>query len=269
MYQEKGNDEKYFLGSASVQIGNTIAEALLAESQGSLDDVSFEMTGASAKVEFQNTKPRQRRSVTGCKVAYKYGELDLDKVYKYFGSDADVLTTTAGTATAHTDPLVAGSWNFNKPLAFLFQNASGARPTSIVITAGVDGVLDFEKDYEVVQIGRYWAYVLLDEAAGKLTTENQSISVAYSTASATGKVLELNASNSIPETFAMVLTHETDAGKIFQIQIPAVQSASFFKLPFVKDGGTDVVKADVEFEGIPDADNHIAKIIDDRDIYEL
>lgn len=268
MYQEIGDDRKFFLGSAKVQFGKTIAEALAGPTVGSLDDVSFEMVGSSGKIEFQNRKSVTKRTVTGCKTSFKYGELDLDKIFQFFGSDADALSAVAGTSGSRTDAVAAGNWNYDKPLAFLGQNASGEKPTSITITAATDGLLVAGTDYEIVKIGKFWAYVLQDAASGKLNTENQALSVTYTTTPATGKVLEFNASNGIPDTFAIVLTHETDAGEIFQIQIYAAQSSSFFKLPFVKDGGTDVVKADAEFEGTADNNNKIAKIIDNRDIYE-
>lgn len=269
MYQEIGNDKKFFLGSAKAQFGATIAEALVAPTVGSMDDVSFEMVGSSGKIEFQNRKSVNKKTVTGCKVSFKYGELDLDKVFQFFGSDADALSAVAGTSGSKTDAVAAGKWGYDKPLAFLNQNASGEKPTSVTISAGTDGALVAGTDFEIIKIGRVWAYVLLDAASGKLTTENQALTVAYTVTPATGKVLEFNASNSIPDTFAIVLTHETDAGEIFQIQVYAAQSSSFFKLPFVKDGGTDVVKADAEFEGTADNNNKIAKIIDSRDIYDI
>ncbi len=160
-------------------------------------------------------------------------------------------TTIAGSSTPVTGEVTAaGSWTYGSVIYFAQQSGTGAKPTSVTVTGGTDGALTVATDYDFVQepgSGR-WGIVITDSTT--VTTQNQTVTLAYTTTPNASRVLTGGASLTQTARYVKIVGPlESDSNVTRTIILTSATAASDMLLPFVDvENGNDVGVMPFTFE---------------------
>ncbi len=186
------------------------------------------------------------------------GEIEMDWLEPGSISNIELLfkgavtkTSTAASPVSTTGEVTAsGSWAYNKFIPFVVQSGTNAKPTSVTITAGTDGLLVNVTDYDLIQDPGtlYWGYMVKDSST--VTTQSQSLTAVYTcTPSAS---LTLTGGNSLTMTnryVKIIGPLDTDSTKTRVIILTSAVVTSDMLLPFTDvETANDVGVMPVKFE---------------------
>jgi hypothetical protein len=186
-----------FRGSAQLQVApyNAAEVAAMAASTdatdavswvdvGSIDGLVFSEAITSTQLKGDNALEVKYVSDQTISLEFNQREAIREAVRAVVRGTFDVSGTPvpASIVNNHSYVVSSGGWNYNKFIPFDHQNGDKSKITPDSVTGGVNGALDIDVDFVIVEQesgSGIWGIVLMDSAAGKLTTEAQSVTIVY------------------------------------------------------------------------------------------
>jgi len=234
----------YNAGSVATMAASTDAtDAVSWVDVGSIDGLVFSEALTSTQLKGDNALEVKYVSEQTLALEFNQREAIREAVREVLRGAFDVSGTpvAAGIVNNHSYVVSSGAWNYNKFIALDHQNGAGTIITPDSVTGGVNGALDVNVDYVITEQSPgsgIWGIVLTDSAAGKITTEAQTITIVYDYTPNASQTTYFGGKTSLPYFMAR-LSNVNEDGDLVRFWAWKLSLNTGMEFAFKKDDDAD------------------------------
>lgn len=232
-------------GSIVLEVGPSLGSLV---NVGALRDISFNQKGEVEEIVFDNV-PELKKFRNGNKFSLDATLAEINWSNIAIMNDGQVaVSAVAGTLVAGAEQtLVAGGWAYGQVIELDGQNSSGLVPTINSVTAGTDGALVLNTDYNIVKLANgNWGIAIIDSVT--VTTLAQDVVVNTDYTPSASKVVTFLRNGSLVEKF-MRITNTNEDGKTKVYVLSGVTNVTPIAIDFAGDEENDVAVLPISLEG--------------------
>jgi len=234
----------YNAGEVAALVASTAAsDAISWVNVGSIEGLSFKENIAATQLKGDNAVEDKYASDQTITIAFNQREAASEDVRVVLRGAFDASgTPVAGTLVEeHEQVISSGGWNYNKFIAFDYQNGAKTIITPDSVTLGVNGAIVLDTDFVIVEQtpgSGIWGIVIIDSAT--VTTEAQSVTIVYDYTPYASQTTYSGGKTTIPY-FMIRITNTDESAKLIRFWAYKCSIDGGYDLAFKKDDDADPI----------------------------